>query len=65
MQPIRTASEVHAKIIIQSLQRTYLYQRFAQKATELRLLGMSFEQIAKVLNITKKTARNAYKFGMK
>jgi len=61
LQPIRTASEIQIKIIIEQLQRTYLYQKYTQKATELRLLGISFNQIAKILNITKRTAINACK----
>jgi len=39
-----------------------MYQKFSRKAKELRLLGMSYEQIAKSLNISKKTAINAYKY---
>lgn len=62
MQPIRTASEISAKIIIQPLQRTPLYQRLAKKITELRLLGMPCKDITKSLNISKGTVTKAYKF---
>jgi len=62
MQPIRTASEISAKIIIQPLQRTPLYQRLAKKITELRLLGMPRKDIAKSLNISRGTITNACKF---
>ncbi len=61
LQPIRTASEVPVKIIIEPLQRTPLYQRVAKKVEELSLLGMSSRKIAKSLNINRKTVRNAYK----
>ena len=35
-----------------------------KKTTELRLLGMSYEEIAKSLNINMKTAKNACNYGM-
>jgi hypothetical protein len=62
MQPIRTAAEIHAHIKILPVQQPHLYQKITQKAIELRLLGMSYPQIAKALNINKKTARKACKF---
>lgn len=49
MQPIRTASEISVHIKILPAQHLPLYQKIAQKATELHLLGMSYEQIAKSL----------------
>ncbi len=61
LQPIRTAAEITAQIKICPVRRVYLYQKYSQKAKELRLLGMSYEQIAKSLNISKKTIINAYK----
>jgi len=61
LQPIRTASEVQVKIIIEPLQQTPLYQKLANKVEELSLLGMSSREIAKSLNISRKTVRNAYK----
>ena len=48
---------VHIKIL--PAQQLHLYQKLAQKATELRLLGMSYPQIAKALNINKKTVKKA------
>ena len=62
MQPIRTAAEITAQIKIYPVRRVYMYQKYSQKAKELRLLGMSYEQIAKSLNISRKTAINAYKY---
>ncbi|OGX53398.1 MAG: hypothetical protein A2321_03920 [Omnitrophica WOR_2 bacterium RIFOXYB2_FULL_45_11] len=62
MQPIRTASEITANIIIQPLPQTPLYQKLAKKITELRLLGMPCKDIAKSLNIAKRTVTRAYKF---
>ena len=61
LQPIRTAAEITAQIKIYPVRRVYFYQKFSLKAKELRLLGISYEQIAKTLNISKKTAINAYK----
>jgi len=62
LQPIRTAAEITAQIKIFPVRRVYMYQIFSQKAKELRLLGMSYEQIAKSLNVSKKTAINACKY---
>ena len=62
MQPIRTASEITANIIIRPLQRTPLYHKLANKVTELRLLGMPCKDIAKSLNIAKRTVTKACKF---
>jgi hypothetical protein len=62
LQPIRTAAEITAQIKINPVRRVYMYQKFSQKAKELRLLGMSYEQIAKSLNISKKTAINTCKY---
>ena len=41
MQPIRTATEIMAQIKIYPVRRVYMYQKYSQKAKELRLLGMS------------------------
>ncbi len=62
LQPIRTAAEITAQIKIYPVRQVYMYQKFSRKAKELRLLGMLYEQIAKSLNISKKTAINAYKY---
>lgn len=61
MQPIRTASEITANIIIQPLQRIPLYQKLAKKITELRLLGMTYKEIAKSLNVAEKAVIKACK----
>jgi len=62
LQPIRTAAEITAQIKIKPVRRVYLYQKYSQKAKELRLLGMSYQQIAKSLNISKKTVINACQY---
>ncbi len=62
LQPIRTASEVPVKIIIQPLQRTPLYQKLAKKVEELLLLGMSFRAIGRSLGVNKRTVMRAYKY---
>jgi len=59
LQPIRTLSEIKATIVIEPTKRTALYQIISQKVKQLRLLGMSYENIAKSLNIDKATARKA------
>lgn len=61
MQPIRTASEIQVKIIINHIRRTPLYQRLAKKVEELSLLGMSFRAIARNLKVSKKTVINAHR----
>jgi len=65
LQPIRTASEIQAKIIIQPLERIPLYQKLAQKVKELRLLSMPYKEIVKALNINKKTAVKACRYKSK
>jgi len=62
LQPIRTASEIQVKIIIQPLQRTPLYQKLAQKIEELSLLGMSVRAISKALKVNKSTIKRAYRY---
>ena len=62
MQPIRTVSEIHAKIIIQPLERIPLYKKLVKKVQKLHLLGMSFHEIAKVLGIGKNTIRQAIRY---
>jgi len=62
LQPIRTDAEITAQIKIYPVRRVYMYQKFSRKAKKLRLLGMSYEQISKSLNISKKTAINACKY---
>jgi len=65
LQPIRTASEIHAKIIIQPFEQIPLYQKLAQKVQELHLLGMPYRAIARALNIDKKTVMKACKYKSK
>ena len=62
LQPIRTASEIQAKIIIQPLQRTPLYQKLAQKIEELYLLRMSLRAISRNLRVNRKTVIRALKY---
>ena len=45
--------KITAQIKIYPVRRVHLYQKYSQKAKELRLLGMSNQQIAKSLNISK------------
>jgi len=59
LQPIRTASEIEAHIKILPARQIPLYQKHAQKATELHLLGMTQNQIAKTLNVSLKTIKHA------
>jgi len=62
LQPIRTATEITAHIKILPARQPYSYQKLSQKATQLRLLGMTYEQIAKNLNINRKTATKACEY---
>jgi len=43
LQPIQTAAEITAHIKILPIHQPYLYQKLSQKATQLRLLGMSYQ----------------------
>lgn len=61
LQPIRTASEIEIHIVINPVQRVYLYQKIAQKAKELHLLGMSHRKIAASLKVSKRTVAKACK----
>jgi len=62
LQPIRTIGEISAHIEIFPVHQPYLYQKLSQKATQLRLLGMTYGQISKSLNINRKTAIKACKY---
>ena len=65
LQPIRTAAEITADIKILPVHQPYLYQKLSQKATQLRLLRMSCEQIAKSLNVNRRTATKACRYKRK
>jgi len=62
LQPIRTIGEISAHIKILPIQQPYLYQKLSQKATQLRLLGMTYRQIAESLHINRKTATKACEY---
>jgi transposase-like protein len=62
MQPIRTISEISAHIKILPTRQIPLYQKISFKAKQLYSLGMSYQQIAKSLNVSETTARRACKF---
>ncbi len=62
LQPIRTFGEITAHIKILPAQQPYLYQKLSKKATQLRLLGMSYQEIAESLHINRKTATKACKY---
>jgi len=62
LQPIRTAAEISAHTKILPARQSYLYQKLSRKATQLRLLGMSYQEIARSLNINRKTARKACEY---
>jgi len=62
LQPIRTASEISIKIVIEPLQHTPLYQKLASKVEELYLLGMSLRAIAKSLKVNRRTVLRALQF---
>jgi len=62
LQPIQTATEITAHIKILPTRQPYLYQKLCEKATQLHLLGMTYGEIAKSLNINRKTATKACKY---
>ena len=61
MQPIRTISEISADIKILPIRQIPLYQKISLKAKQLYSLGMSYQQIAKSLNVSETTVRRALK----
>jgi len=62
LQPIRTAAEVNARIGIKPLICMPLYQKLAGKIRGLFELGMTVTDIARSLQIAKKTVRKARQF---
>ena len=50
MQPIRTGSQIIARVNIFPTKPEALYQKLSQKAKRLHTLGMTYEQIAKMHN---------------
>jgi len=56
------AGEITAHIKILPAQQPYSYQKLSEKATQLRLLGMSHGEIARSLNISRKTATKACQY---
>ena len=62
MQPIRTISEISAHIKILPTRHVPLYQKISLKAKQLHTLGMSYQQIAKSLNVGETTIIRAYKY---
>ena len=57
--PIRTFSEITARIVIPVNKQAILYKIYALKAKQLHMLGMSYEAIGRSLNISQETARRA------
>ncbi|TKJ46921.1 hypothetical protein CEE34_06485 [Candidatus Aerophobetes bacterium Ae_b3a] len=62
LQPIRTIGEITAHIKILPIHQPYVYQKLSQKATQLRLLGMTYGKIVRSLHINRKTAIKACKY---
>jgi len=52
-------AEILAHIKILPVKHPHLYQKLAQKATELHLLGMPYSKIGKILGIDPKTVKKA------
>ena len=61
LQPIRTAAEINAKIVIEPDLRIPIYQRLSSKVKKLHALGISFRTIGKNLGVDLKTAIRAYR----
>ncbi len=61
LQPIRTAAGIRVRIKILPARQPYPYQRLAPKVAQLRLLGMTYHQIAGTLGICENTAFRAVK----
>jgi len=61
-QPIRTISEISTHIKILPIRQIPLYQKLSIKAKQLHTLGMSYQQIAKSLNVGSATITKACKY---
>jgi len=61
-EPVECASEINVHIKILPVRQVPLYQKVAQKATQLRLLGMTYRQIAKSLHVSKKAVLKALNY---
>jgi hypothetical protein len=59
LQPIRTASLIHASIKILPVMHPPVYQQLLEKVVQLKTLGMTYTDIAKKLNIDPRTARKS------
>jgi aspartate oxidase len=64
-QPIRTAAELPLSFPIVDTRQPFPYQYLAEKAIELRSLGMSASAIARALKVTDKTIAKAVQFAAK
>jgi len=62
LQPIRTFGEISTHIKILPAQQPYLYQKLSKKVTQLRLLEMTYKQMAKSLKTNRKTATKACEY---
>jgi DNA invertase Pin-like site-specific DNA recombinase len=62
MQPIRTISEISVHINIMPAVQIPIYKMLSNKVKRLRTLGMSFEKIARELNISESTVIRAHRF---
>ena len=65
VQPIRTASELVVRIVIQSPVKIALYQKLAQEVRKLSILGLTFNNIANSLGISITTVKRAHQFRKK
>ena len=62
MTPIRTTSEMDARIVIPPLFQVPVYRKIAKEVAELRHLNMTYAAIAKSLNISKQLAIIAFRY---
>ena len=60
LTPIRTASEITARIPIRPTKAPPLYQRLAPKVAELRRLGMPIQAVARALGVSRTVVIRAY-----
>ncbi len=61
LQSIRTFGEVSVHIKILPARQPYVYQKLSKKATQVRLLGMTYGEITESLHVNRKTATKACK----
>lgn len=63
-QPIRTLAQLPFEFPVLDIHQPFTYQSIAEKALQLKQLGMSACAIARALSVTDKTVAKAIRWGL-